>query len=302
MDRNMDLIVIGAGPAGLSAACAARACGLDVTLIDEQAAPGGQLFRNIETPMAQAILDPKDRETGLALVKRFRESGATYYPNAVVWGLEPHKVSCTMNGKAEELTALDETGRGVRMAQADEGPELVLYQGIQADGRPCVLAFHCGMPHNLQSSAEAENSFNRVLAPYWDTEYRRYAEPQAQAGKPAGVVMARVNEYWNLRQTESANAADCCLNMAAGILQLAVGTDDKTAVLARLEDGLFAVVTVGTPAAQMARKLQDALDNSRREFNISLSRRGSSTVAIAAAEWGETASWDMTLSLVQQHL
>ena len=134
--------------------------------------------------------------------------------------------------KAEELTALDETGRGVRMAQADEGPELVLYQGIQADGRPCVLAFHCGMPRNLQSSAEAENSFNRVLAQmqeelrrdyltgvynarYLDTEYRRYVEPQAQAGKPAGVVMARVNEYWNLRQTESANAADCCQNMAS---------------------------------------------------------------------------------------
>ena len=31
--------------------------------------------------------------------------------------------------KAEELTALDETGRGVRMAQADEGPELVLHPG-----------------------------------------------------------------------------------------------------------------------------------------------------------------------------
>ena len=27
MDRNMDLIVIGAGPAGLSAACAARPAG-----------------------------------------------------------------------------------------------------------------------------------------------------------------------------------------------------------------------------------------------------------------------------------
>ena len=216
--------------------------------------------------------------------------------------------------KAEDLTALDETGRGVRMAQADEGPELVLYQGIQADGRPCVLAFHCGMPRNLQSSAEAENSFNRVLAQmqeelrrdyltgvynarYLDTEYRRYAEPQAQAGKPAGVVMARVNEYWNLRQTESANAADCCLNTAAGILQLAVGTDDKTAVLARLEDGLFAVVTVGTPAAQMARRLQDAL-----EFNISLSRRGRFTVQLASAEWGETPAWDMMFSLAQQRL
>ena len=95
--------------------------------------------------------------------------------------------------KAEELTALDETGRGVQLAQADDGPELVLYQGIQADARPCVLAFHCCMPHNLQSSAGAENSFNRVLAQmqeelrrdyltgvynarYLDTEYRRYAE------------------------------------------------------------------------------------------------------------------------------
>ena len=105
--------------------------------------------------------------------------------------------------KAEELTALDETGRGVQLAQADDGPELVLYQGIQADARPCVLAFHCCMPHNLQSSAGAENSFNRVLAQmqeelrrdyltgvynarYLDTEYRRYAEPQAQAGLAHG--------------------------------------------------------------------------------------------------------------------
>lgn len=96
MDRNMDLIVIGAGPAGLSAACAARACGLDVTLVDEQAAPGGQLFRNIETPMAQALLDPKERAAGLGLVKRFRESGATYYPGTTVWGLEPHRVSLSL--------------------------------------------------------------------------------------------------------------------------------------------------------------------------------------------------------------
>ncbi|MFR1532748.1 MAG: hypothetical protein ACLSTO_03195 [Bilophila wadsworthia] len=38
-------------------------------------------------------------------MKRFRESGATYYPGTTVWGLEPHRVSCTMNGKAEELAA-----------------------------------------------------------------------------------------------------------------------------------------------------------------------------------------------------
>lgn len=221
--------------------------------------------------------------------------------------------------KTEELTALDDSGRGVRMGQADDGLELVLYQGIQVDDHPGVLACHCAMPRITQSSAGAENSFNRVLAQmqeelrrdyltgvynarYLDTEYRRYAEAQAQACKPVGVVMARVNEYWSLRQNESASAADCCLNMAAGILQLAVGTDEKSAVLARLEDGLFAVVCVGTPASQMARKLQEALDGSRREFNITLSRRGSFTVQLASAEWGETPAWDMMFSLAQQRL
>lgn len=103
MDRQMDLLVLGAGPAGLSAACAARDCGLDVTLVDEQPAPGGQLFRTIENPLT--LLDPKEREQGLRLVERFRASGTTYYPGTTVWGLEPHRLSVTMNGKAEELTA-----------------------------------------------------------------------------------------------------------------------------------------------------------------------------------------------------
>ena len=49
------------------------------------------------------------------------------------------------------------------LAQADDGPELVLYQGIRRSARPCVLAFHCCMPHNLQP-AGAENAFTRVLA------------------------------------------------------------------------------------------------------------------------------------------
>ena len=130
----------------------------------------------------------------------------------------------------------------------------------------------------------------------------RSAERAALDGKPVGVVMVRVNEYWQLREQESDSAADCCLNMASGILQLVVGPDHDKAVLARLNDGYFAIVTVGTPAARMARAVHEAMNASRREFNISLSRRGSFTVAIASAEWGETASWDMTLSLAQQRL
>ncbi len=51
--------------------------------------------------------------------------------------------------------------------------------------------------------------------------------------------MVRVNEYWQLREKESNSAADCCLNMASGILQLVVGPDHDKAVLARLNDGFL---------------------------------------------------------------
>src|SRR3546814_7792360 len=43
-----DIVVIGAGPAGLAAATEARAHGLDVLLLDEQPAPGGQIYRAVE--------------------------------------------------------------------------------------------------------------------------------------------------------------------------------------------------------------------------------------------------------------
>ena len=85
MDNHKDLLVLGAGPAGLSAACAGRDCGLEVTLVDEQSAPGGQLFRNIETLSGQASLDAKERDQGVNLVETFRNSGAAYYPETMVW-------------------------------------------------------------------------------------------------------------------------------------------------------------------------------------------------------------------------
>lgn len=46
MERH-DLIVIGAGPAGLSAAIEAAKAGMDVLVFDENAKPGGQLFKQI---------------------------------------------------------------------------------------------------------------------------------------------------------------------------------------------------------------------------------------------------------------
>ncbi|MEM6946318.1 MAG: FAD-dependent oxidoreductase, partial [Pseudomonadota bacterium] len=42
-----DLVVIGAGPAGLAGASLAAERGLSVLVLDEQSAPGGQIWRGI---------------------------------------------------------------------------------------------------------------------------------------------------------------------------------------------------------------------------------------------------------------
>lgn len=214
---------------------------------------------------------------------------------------------------------LDESGRGLQIGPADGRDEMRIYQGIRVEDRPCVLRMHCRLPHDSNASAGAQNSYDRAMAQYQEDmrrdyitgvynaryiqeEYRSYAEKQAVQGKPVGAVMLRVNEYWNLRDKESEQAAECCLNTAAGILQLAVGTDRDHAVLARLEDGLFVAITVGMPAARLAQTINEALESSRRVFSITLARRGTFTVSTASAEWGETSSWEMMLSLAQQRL
>ena len=228
--------------------------------------------------------------------------------------------------KVAAMPALDAAGRGLKIEKAADGLRTVIAQGITVADTPCVLLLGMPLPRNLQADG-AEDAFTRALSQmqddlrrdyvtgvynsvYLNEAFRPRAERAALDGKPVGVVMVRVNEYWQLREQESDSAADCCLNMASGILQLVVGPDHDKAVLARLNDGFFAIVTVGilvfwtsqAMAARMAQAVHEAMNASRREFNISLSRRGSFTVAIASAEWGETASWDMTLSLAQQRL
>ena len=45
--KRYDLIIVGAGPAGLSAAAEASKRGMSVAVFDENAKPGGQLFKQI---------------------------------------------------------------------------------------------------------------------------------------------------------------------------------------------------------------------------------------------------------------
>lgn len=83
---DYDLAVVGAGPAGMSAAIVARARGLKVLVLDSQRAVGGQIYRAITRTDARRldILGPEYAH-GQTIAQAFAASGADYWPGAVVW-------------------------------------------------------------------------------------------------------------------------------------------------------------------------------------------------------------------------
>lgn len=56
--EHVDLLIIGAGPAGMAAALAAAPCGLSIVLLDDNPLPGGQIWR--DGPNAQVPKQARD--------------------------------------------------------------------------------------------------------------------------------------------------------------------------------------------------------------------------------------------------
>ena len=69
-----DVIVIGAGPAGMAAALTAQTLGLRTLLLDEQPRAGGQIYRNVSEvqPAVGKLLGP-DYLHGGALARKLQE-------------------------------------------------------------------------------------------------------------------------------------------------------------------------------------------------------------------------------------
>ena len=101
-----DVAIIGAGPAGMAAAIEARAQGLAVLVADENAAPGGQVFRAAEAAAADAAVGP-EIAPGLPLIAAFRASGAAYRPGTTLWHLDPAEgaLSLSAAGRTETVEA-----------------------------------------------------------------------------------------------------------------------------------------------------------------------------------------------------
>ncbi|MFV0527426.1 MAG: FAD-dependent oxidoreductase [Lachnospiraceae bacterium] len=106
--KRYELIVIGAGPAGLSAACIAAEMGMQVVVFDENLKPGGQLFKQIHKFFGSREHQARTRGMviGENLLAHAREQGVRVVLGATVLGIYKHKeVSVRLEGEVRNFKA-----------------------------------------------------------------------------------------------------------------------------------------------------------------------------------------------------
>ncbi len=88
LPESCDVVIVGAGPAGMAAATRIAELGLDAVLLDEQSEPGGQLYRGLATarPERRAALGP-EYEDGMSLLAALDRSGVNRVQGASVCGV-----------------------------------------------------------------------------------------------------------------------------------------------------------------------------------------------------------------------
>jgi len=100
--KRHELIVIGAGPAGLSAAIEAKKNGMDVIVFDENQRPGGQLFKQIHKFFGSKEHHAKTRGfiIGQQLLKEAEDLGVRVELDSTVMGIYENKeVTVKQNGE-----------------------------------------------------------------------------------------------------------------------------------------------------------------------------------------------------------
>ncbi len=105
--RNVDVVVIGAGPAGMAAATRMADLGMQVVLLDEQGSAGGQIYRGITlAPLSRRDLLGPDYAQGNALAQALAASRVCFEQGAAVWQVtREHQVSYLQGGSMRTLQA-----------------------------------------------------------------------------------------------------------------------------------------------------------------------------------------------------
>jgi glycine/D-amino acid oxidase-like deaminating enzyme len=94
-----EVMVVGAGPAGLSAAIAAAEAGCDVLVLDERDASGGQYLKPLAASHAHPAPDRQFRQSA-ALRDRALAAGVAFRHGATVWGaFAPDEIAALIGGR-----------------------------------------------------------------------------------------------------------------------------------------------------------------------------------------------------------
>lgn len=105
--KRVEVVIVGAGPAGLSAAIAAAEAGAEVLVIDEHPQPGGQIYG--QTPKlfsAKSKEQSHDQIEGDRLLQKARSLPITFLTETTVWAIfDGRLLSIITKNKKSEIWA-----------------------------------------------------------------------------------------------------------------------------------------------------------------------------------------------------
>ncbi len=109
MKNHYQLLVIGGGPAGLAAATVASAEGISCAVLDEQATPGGQIYRAIESiPEQRGKQLGSEYLRGKTIASEFRASDAEFYAETKVWSLNSEREVGVIRSNEADIISADQ--------------------------------------------------------------------------------------------------------------------------------------------------------------------------------------------------
>lgn len=102
-----DVIVIGAGPAGLAAAIESARCGAETLVVDENGRPGGQLFKQIHKFFGshEHRAGIRGYDIGRQLLTDAAKAGVRTWLDSVVHGIFENRVAILREGRQTAVTA-----------------------------------------------------------------------------------------------------------------------------------------------------------------------------------------------------
>jgi NADPH-dependent 2,4-dienoyl-CoA reductase/sulfur reductase-like enzyme len=119
--REVEILIVGGGPAGLSAALEASEAGAEVLLVDEYPTLGGQFYKQLPDPfrLTNVKAEGKQFMEGVELIEKVKNSGIEFFPNTLVWSVFPER---TIGLYREERTEEIRAGRLILAPGAQEVP------------------------------------------------------------------------------------------------------------------------------------------------------------------------------------